>query len=87
MLREIKTKTEHYFRDQNGVFSGEYLLYHSNGSLYLKCFYKNGKREGQYIKYSSDGKLMSKRFYRNGIEVSEEEYKIILIDKNLKRIK
>ena len=77
--------TKGFYKDDN--LNGGYLQYYSSGVLALKCFYKHSKLEGEYLQYSTDGILESRCFYSKGKEVSEEEYKIILIYHNLKRLK
>ncbi len=65
MLKEIKTKTKHYFVDENGNKQGEYKDYYYNDQLYVHTFYLNGKLHGEYKDYHNNGQLSVHSFYQN----------------------
>ena len=56
----------------NGVWfsgnplEGEYRAWHSNGQLYMRCFYKDGKMNGEYRRWRDNGKLITYKLYKNG---------------------
>ncbi len=66
MLTEIKTKTEHYFVDENNLKQGEYKTYHDNGQLYIHTFYINSIPHGEFKSYYHTGNLWAHTFYQNG---------------------
>ena len=66
MLREIKTRTYHYFIDENNHAQGEYTEYHINGRLYLNTFYVNNNLHGEYKSYHDNGQLWEHTFYHYG---------------------
>ena len=68
MLREIKTKTEHYFVDENNLKQGEYKDYHDYQFKHLweHSFRLNDKRHGEYKAYHYNGQLSVHTFYQYG---------------------
>jgi antitoxin component YwqK of YwqJK toxin-antitoxin module len=44
-----------------------YITYHNDGQVRMKCFVVNGKLHGEYINYYEDGQVRKKCFYVNGI--------------------
>jgi len=72
---------------RNGKREGRYLWYYNNGRIGKKCFFKDDKLNGEYLLYHLSGELEEKSFYKNDKRISEDEYKLVLINKNLKRIK
>jgi antitoxin component YwqK of YwqJK toxin-antitoxin module len=65
-LKEINTKTKHYFEDENGQKQGEYKSWWSNGQTWVRCFYVDGKQHGEFKSWYSNGQLYSHCFYQNG---------------------
>ena len=65
MLKEIKTNTQHYFIDENGLKQGEYNSYHDNGKLWIHSFFLNNNLHGEYKNYHNNGQLMTHSFYQN----------------------
>jgi antitoxin component YwqK of YwqJK toxin-antitoxin module len=51
---------EKYFVNVNGKKDGEYIEYHENGNVHIKCNYHNGKLEGEYILYYENGNVSVK---------------------------
>ena len=41
-------------------------MYHNNGQIHFKGFYKNGKFEGVWKTYAEDGQLEHSVIYENG---------------------
>ncbi len=66
MLREIKTKTRHYFVDKQNRKQGEFKSYFNNGQLWEHAFLRNGIIHGEYKKYYYDGQLCEHFFCQNG---------------------
>ncbi len=66
MLKEIKTKTQHYFVDEQNRIQGEYRDYHENGQLWEHSFRLNDIRHGEYKEYRENGRLWSCSFFQNG---------------------
>jgi len=73
-LTHIKTKTEDYYIDEQGLKQGEFKNYHDNGQLYEHSFWKNDERHGE-CNYYIDGILTVHSFYKDGKQISEQEYK------------
>jgi antitoxin component YwqK of YwqJK toxin-antitoxin module len=65
MLKEVKTKRQHYFIDENNYKQGEYKAYHFNGTLWEHAFYLNNKLHGEYKYYRDNGQLWIHSFYQN----------------------
>lgn len=63
-----------YYVNDKGEKHGEYKHYHTNGKLYIHCFYKHGECHGEYKQYYDDGKLHTHCFYKDG-ELSTEAIK------------
>jgi antitoxin component YwqK of YwqJK toxin-antitoxin module len=66
MLKEIKTKTYHYFVDEDNRIQGEYKDYHENGQLWVHSFYINGNRHGEYKSFYGNGRKFEHIFFQNG---------------------
>jgi antitoxin component YwqK of YwqJK toxin-antitoxin module len=49
-LTEIKTETEHYFKDESDQIQGEYKQWYDNGKLCVHCFYVVGKQVIDFMK-------------------------------------
>ena len=70
-LKEHKSFTYHYFKDDEFKLQGEYKrYYHSNGQLWLHSYYKDDKRHGECKAYNEDGSLIFKRYYSNGNDIT-----------------
>ena len=65
MLKEIKTNSQHYSVDENGLKQGEYKYFH-NGQLWEHSFYLNDNLHGDYKVYHKNGQLWVHSFYQNG---------------------
>jgi antitoxin component YwqK of YwqJK toxin-antitoxin module len=65
-LTEVKTKTLHYFKDEDGKMQGECKWWYSNGPPQKHCFYKDGKKHGEYKWWYSNGELQEHSFYKDG---------------------
>ena len=75
MLKEIKTKYEHYFVDEQNRTHGEHKLFHENGTLCIHGFYFNGLKEGAYMQYRNNGKLViQKNFLKNELHGEYKAY-------------
>jgi antitoxin component YwqK of YwqJK toxin-antitoxin module len=53
------------FTITDGKLHGEYVEFHENGKVAIKCFYKNGKLHGEYISYYGNGNIYKKYDYKN----------------------
>jgi len=58
--------------DNNGLKTGPYYTFYSDGTLNCRINYQNGEYEGNYICYSEEGEVIYKAFYENGIEKTIE---------------
>ena len=56
-LTEIKTETQHYFKDEHGKRHGEYKYWHYNGQLYIHTHNLNGKVHGEFKHWYENGQL------------------------------
>jgi antitoxin component YwqK of YwqJK toxin-antitoxin module len=65
-LKEIKTKTKHYFEDEFGNKQGEFKSWYSNGQLDIHCFYVDGNRHGEYKSWYSNGQQWAHCYYVDG---------------------
>ena len=66
MLEEIKTATEHYYVDENGLKQGQYKRYYITGQLEKVGVYKDGKLNGSFKIYRENGQLMVESVFKNG---------------------
>ena len=66
MIKEIKTKNQHYFVDEHNIIQGEYKSFQHNGKLMEHYFFINDKRHGEYKSYYGNGQLFVHTFYQNG---------------------
>ncbi len=57
------------FRDQEGIPSGNNILWHDNGQKMIECTFLNGKRDGVFQQWYPNGQIRSKCTYDNGILV------------------
>lgn len=48
------------FTISNGKINGEYIIYHNDGQILMKCNYVNGKLNGEQINFYEKDKLFSK---------------------------
>jgi antitoxin component YwqK of YwqJK toxin-antitoxin module len=62
-LKEIKTKYQHYFEDENDQRQGEYKSWYLNGKLLQHCFYVDGNIHGEYKEWHYNGQLSTHCFY------------------------
>jgi antitoxin component YwqK of YwqJK toxin-antitoxin module len=73
-LEKVCSNGIHYFLKLECVFyyslekitNGDYLRWHDNGQLCLKCTYTNGKLNGDYLRWYDNGQLCLKCTYTNG---------------------
>jgi antitoxin component YwqK of YwqJK toxin-antitoxin module len=65
-LKEIKTKIEHYFIDENDQRHGEYKRWYLDGQLWAHCYYVDGNIHGEFKEWYLDGKLWEHCFYVDG---------------------
>jgi antitoxin component YwqK of YwqJK toxin-antitoxin module len=66
-LTEVKTKTEHYFKDEDGKYQGEHKFWwNSDGQLMQHCFYKDGEFHGKCKQWDRNGQLRRHCFYKDG---------------------
>lgn len=56
----------HYFEDKSGYVYGEYKEWHTNGILFIHCFYDLDTLHGEYKEVKEDGKLILHCFMING---------------------
>jgi antitoxin component YwqK of YwqJK toxin-antitoxin module len=73
MLKEIKTKTKHYFVDENGNRQGEYKRFFHIGQLYTRSFYQDDQLHGEFKSYHNNGQLWVHSFYQD--DTRHGEYK------------
>ncbi len=66
MLKEFKTKTAHYFKNENGQIHGEYKSWWENGQLHRRSFYQNGELHGESKLWYPNGRFEEHSFYQNG---------------------
>jgi antitoxin component YwqK of YwqJK toxin-antitoxin module len=59
MLTEIKSKTEHYFVDEQNRRQGVYKRFHDNGLMAQHSELLNGKNHGRSFAYYCNGKPFS----------------------------
>src|SRR5690606_9951200 len=71
-LREVKTKHEHYFVDEQNHIRGEYKCYHKNGQLKEHCYLVNGRAQGEYKLYHENGHLAYHYFYENDKDITDQ---------------
>ena len=65
-LKHIKTKTEEYYKDEQGRMQGEYKWFYKNRNLYAHCFYKDDKRNGECKEFYESGNLSVQSFWKKG---------------------
>ena len=70
-MREVKTKSYHYFVDEKGLRQGKYKRYHYNDKLWIHSFYKDGKLQGKYKEYNEDGSLKYTKYFSNDKNVTD----------------
>jgi antitoxin component YwqK of YwqJK toxin-antitoxin module len=70
-LKEIKTKTKHYFEDEFGNKHGEYKWWYENGQLRVHCFFVDDKVHGEYKWWYSDGQLREHCYIVDGKQHGE----------------
>ncbi len=46
--------------------NGSFEIYHENGKLKRKGFFKEGRLTGDFETYDKEGRLVNKATYRNG---------------------
>ena len=67
-------------REKDGMRTGLYLTYYSNGMLNNRVNYIKGEFDGEYMSFFEDGEIMYKAIYENGVEKEVE------IDKTISEI-
>ena len=65
MLREITNKHQHYFRDEKGLYQGEFKTWRKDGTLWAHGIYVDGKVHGEYKRWWANGERSEHSFYRN----------------------
>ena len=71
MLTEVKTKTEHYFKDEQGM-QGEYKTWYINGAILEHCLFKDSIFHGEYKRWDDDGRLAKHDFDCNDKNITDE---------------
>ena len=66
MLKEVKTKNEHYFVDTLDRIQGEYKRVNESGQLCKQCFYVDDKVHGEFTLWDSDGLIWKQCCFING---------------------
>ena len=56
------------YRRVNGKYNGEFLQFHPNGQLQVRCFYYNGQLEGTYQEWDSYGRPLRLECFSNGVK-------------------
>jgi uncharacterized protein len=59
--------------DSSGRWVGNNTMYHDNGNINIKSFYKDGKRDGTVEVFNASGTLESRHVYSNGIKNGQFE--------------
>ena len=72
-MKHIKDKDFDYYKDDNGLYQGEYKRYH-HGKLWVHCYYKDDKYHGIYKCYYDNGSLYNICNYINGKAHGEVKY-------------
>ena len=72
-MKHIKNKEFDYYKDNNGLYQGEYKSY-KNGKLWIHCYYKDNKYHGIYKEYYDNGNLWNICNMVNGKEHGEDKY-------------
>ena len=72
MLKEIKTKSEHYFVDDQGRKQGEFKYWYENGQLRIHKFYRDGKLYGESKSWYDNGQLETHRFFKDGKDITKQ---------------
>ena len=57
---------EREFTVVDGKVHGEFVSYHDNGQVHVKCNYKKGKLHGDYVSHWPDGQIHVKCAYVKG---------------------
>ncbi len=68
-----KIDSKAYFK--NDLKDGLEVVYNSNGTMYMKCEWKDGERNGLYIEYNDEKKVEEKGMYRDGDQVGKWFYR------------
>ena len=79
MLKEFKTRTYHYFIDEQRIKHGEFKHWHDNGKIKEHCFYVNGNMHGEYKQWHENGQLFIYGIYVNN--TLHGEYKLWALKK------
>lgn len=66
MLKEIKNKATHHFRDENDIAQGEYKTWFDNGDIRMHCFFIDGKVNGEFKMWRKNSQIYEHSFYVNG---------------------
>ena len=65
MLREIKNRDCHYFKDEFNYIWGEFKTFHINGELNRHANYHNGARHGEHKRWNIHKRLIGHIYYVN----------------------
>lgn len=65
MLKEVKTKTKHYFVDRQGWLQGECKQWDNDGKLFQQSTYVDGQLNGEYKTWHKNGQLHQHCFYQD----------------------
>ena len=72
-MKHIKNKDFDYYKDDNGLYQGEYKSYH-NGKLLVHKYYKDDQLHGIFKSYHNNGKLYNICNFINGKEHGEDKF-------------
>jgi antitoxin component YwqK of YwqJK toxin-antitoxin module len=53
----------------DGKENGPFEIYHENGRLKRKGYFKEGRLSGEFESYDQEGRLVNKTTYKNGQEI------------------
>jgi antitoxin component YwqK of YwqJK toxin-antitoxin module len=65
MLKEIKNKHQHYFKDKQGRRQGEFKWWWTSGQILQHCFYVNDSLHGECKTWHEIGNLGTHYFFLN----------------------
>jgi antitoxin component YwqK of YwqJK toxin-antitoxin module len=57
---------------EEGIFfsgrdrEGEFMAWHPNGRVFVRCQYRGGKQHGEYLEWNERGALAMHLIYRDG---------------------
>lgn len=90
-MKQVLFKNEKYSIDEYGQRQGRSTSYHTNGNIYIDCFYRDNKRHGEYKCFWANGRTGVHCFYVDDVKVSfnklkdmsDAELALFMLDNNL----